>query len=127
PDAPQRSELPQDEWTEGMSRIRDLTVTLARDLLDVFLDVRFVNDPNCRTFNATYGKRGDNMAVFEWNILTLGYTWFTREPDDERLLALILHEFGHHESTDHLSAEYHQALCRLGARLAKLVSDHPQF
>jgi len=36
---------------------------------------------------------------------------------------LLIHEFGHEHSGDYLSSDYHEALCRLGARLAKLSRE----
>ena len=41
--------------------------------------------------------------------------------DVEALDELLIHEYGHHYSNDHLSEKYHNALCRLGAKLKKLV------
>jgi hypothetical protein len=35
----------------------------------------------------------------------------------EDLVQLLIHEFAHEYSADHLSSDYHQALCRIGARL----------
>jgi hypothetical protein len=32
-----------------------------------------------------------------------------------------IHEFGHEHSLDHLSSEYHEAVCRIGARLFALA------
>ena len=39
---------------------------------------------------------------------------------------LLIHEFGHQYSSDHLSGEYHDALCRLGARLKRLALEKPE-
>ncbi len=39
---------------------------------------------------------------------------------------LLIHEFGHKYSGDHLSVEYHDALCRLGARLKRLAMEKPE-
>ena len=33
------------------------------------------------------------------------------------LVQLLIHEFVHEFSSDHLSSEYHEALCRIGAKL----------
>lgn len=38
----------------------------------------------------------------------------------EDVVQLIIHEFGHNESLDHLSSEYHEALCRIGANMFEL-------
>jgi len=34
----------------------------------------------------------------------------------------LIHEWGHHYETDHLSSEYHEALCKIGAKLAEVVA-----
>jgi hypothetical protein len=39
---------------------------------------------------------------------------------------LLIHEFGHQYSADHLSEGYHEALCRLGAGLKKLALEKPE-
>ena len=39
---------------------------------------------------------------------------------------LLIHEFGHQYSADHLSEEYHEALCHLGARLKRLALEKPE-
>ena len=40
--------------------------------------------------------------------------------------SLLLHEFGHEYSGDHLSSDYHEALCKLGAGLKKLALERPE-
>ena len=39
---------------------------------------------------------------------------------------LLIHEFGHDTSGDHLSDEYHEALCRLGAGMKRLALEKPE-
>ena len=39
------------------------------------------------------------------------------------VVQLIIHEFGHNESLDHLSSEYHEALCRIGAKMFTLARN----
>jgi len=38
-----------------------------------------------------------------------------------------IHELGHEFSLDHLSSEYHDGLCRVGARLVKLAMHQPSL
>ena len=38
----------------------------------------------------------------------------------------LIHEFGHEYSEDHLSSEYHDALCKLGTKMAQLALDEPK-
>jgi len=51
------------------------------------------------------------------NLLRLGHKWF-EQGATEAVDRLLLHEFGHEYSGDHLTEQYHEALCRLGARAA---------
>lgn len=51
-----------------------------------------------------------------FSLLRLGRRWF-EEPAPEAMDALLIHEFAHHFEDDHLSSEYHDALCKLGAKL----------
>ena len=43
----------------------------------------------------------------------------------EEVDRLLIHEFGHQYSGDHLSEDYHEALCRLGAGLKRLALEKP--
>ncbi len=61
---------------------------------------------------ASYGPTGE--LVF--NKLRLGAKWF-EQGITEDVVRLLIHEYGHQYSPDHLSAEYHEALCRIGAKL----------
>ena len=38
---------------------------------------------------------------------------------------LLIHEYGHQYSGDHLFEEYHESLCRLGAKLKRLALEKP--
>lgn len=38
---------------------------------------------------------------------------------------LVIHEFGHHWSSDHLSAEYYQGLTKAAGRIAALALSNP--
>jgi hypothetical protein len=58
------------------------------------------------------------------NVARLGYKWFD-EGASEEVNDLLLHEFGHHYSRDHLSSDYHDALTRLGARAMALALEQP--
>jgi len=60
------------------------------------------------------------------NLGRLGHAWFDKGPREE-VDQLLIHEFGHHYSGDHLSEAYHDALCSLGAKLAALALNEPEF
>ena len=51
-----------------------------------------------------------------FNKFRLGADWFEHGVTED-VVRLLIHEFGHEHSLDHLSSDYHEALCRIGARL----------
>lgn len=117
-DGKQVTVIPAEKWTEGMRQIADYAVFLGQELMSVAVTVTFVNTTN--KFLACYGP-GD----LHFNLFRLGHKWFeggiTEEVD-----CLLIHEFGHQYSGDHLSEEYHDALCLLGAKLKRLALDKPE-
>ncbi len=111
--------LPESEWTDGMKRTAEYATTLARRLMGVDITVRFTRAN--RQFAACYGAR---ELTFE--VGCLGRAWFddvgSIEQDD-----LLIHEFGHEYSSDHLSAQYHKALTMLAAQLKHLAIEDPEL
>ena len=106
------------KWTEGMKNIAAYARFLARELMRVSLTVSVVHTTN--NFAACYGS-----GRLDFNLLRLGHKWFEQGATEE-VDRLLIHEFGHQYSGDHLSGDYHEALCRLGARLKKLALEKPE-
>ena len=73
--------------------------------MQVSLTVSVVHTTN--SFAACYGA-----GRLDFNLLCLGHAWFQQGASEE-VDRLLIHEFGHEYSGDHLSEEYHEALCRL--------------
>lgn len=115
-----RETEPPERWTPEMRATVDYAVALGERLLGRTVDVEIVNDPNCWTFSATY-----RPGHLEFNLRTLGRRWFTGPT--ETVNALLIHEFAHEYSSDHLSDGFHDACCKLGARLAALALSDPGF
>lgn len=113
--------IPESKWTDGMKRIAALSIVLAKELMRVDIEVRFCSSTHLLGA-AAYGSR-----QLSFNKLRLGASWFDQPQFSEPILSLIIHEFGHEYSNDHLSKEYYHALCDLGARLIRrlrfLVAD----
>lgn len=118
---PENKFVSPDKYTAGMTNIVTYSQELAHQLLMGRISVRIINDIG-QHFFACYGGR---ELIF--NVGKLGYRWFEQEVTNPAVNALIIHEFGHHFSSDHLSEKYHDALCDLGAMLARLAIDNPQF
>jgi hypothetical protein len=118
PDAKNVQVIPPDKWAPGMRRIADYAVFLARELMGVAVTVSFVNTAN--NFSACYGP-GD----LHFNLFRLGHKWFEQGISEE-VDRLLIHEFGHQYSGDHLSEEYHEGLCKLGSCLKRLALEKPE-
>jgi hypothetical protein len=73
---------------------------------------------------AAYGKREPTQGVLEFNMQNYGRRWFDRISEETD--GLLIHEFAHHDAAVHYSDEYHEACCRLGARLKRLAMNHPE-
>ncbi|MCU0690047.1 MAG: hypothetical protein MUF54_01470, partial [Polyangiaceae bacterium] len=81
-------------------------------------------------FSAAYGRGGMTFAGSAKGDLTVSTVdkpkdWFKLGPS--AWWELLLHEFAHSFSSNHLSSEYHDALCALGAKLTKAALDNPKF
>jgi hypothetical protein len=118
PDADPVTIIPEEKWTEGMKNIAGYAVFLARALMQVSLTVSVVHTTN--NFRACYGS-----GRLDLNLLRLGHKWFEQGASED-VDALLIHELGHEYSGDHLSSEYHDALCKLGAGLKKLALERPE-
>ena len=119
PDAKNVTVIAADKWTEGMKAIAEYAAFLGKELMGVAVTVTFVNTTN--NFAACYGKGG----ALHFNLFRLGHQWFEGGATEE-VDRLLIHEFGHEVSGDHLSEEYHDALCILGAKLKKLALAKPE-
>jgi len=111
--------VPEADWTAEQVRVVRFVERLSRILIDGEVEVRIVREPSV-SWGATFGRLG-NGGRMALNLSRLGEGWF-RASNVEEILRLAIHELGHYYSCDHLSSEYHEALCRLGARLAVVVA-----
>ena len=117
PNATSAEVIPQDQWTPGMANIAEYAHFLAKELMGNDIAVRIVRTRN--NFIAAYGNRQLDLNLFH-----LGQQWF-EQGATENVDELLIHEFGHEYSSDHLSSEYYKALCRLGARMKKRALELP--
>lgn len=118
PEAKPVTIIPEEKWTDGMQNIAAYARFLAKELMDVALTVSVVHTTNA--FAACYGS-----GRLDFNLLRLGKKWFDQGASED-VDCLLIHEFGHQYSGDHLSSDYHEALCRLGAGLKKLALERPE-
>lgn len=101
--------IPEEEWTAGMQQAADYAKRLAKDLLGESIYVTVHR--SMQNFLAAYTP-GHLML----NLQRLGHQWFN-VLDQQKVDEIYLHEFAHHVVHNHLSEEFHNELCRLGALL----------
>jgi len=109
----------EDKLTDGMQWFRVYAMMIGHWLMGVDVTVRLANDPTWH-FMGCYGGR--QLTI---NVAKVGKKWFDGPlaPINE----FLIHEYGHEYSGNHLSDEYHDALCRLGGKLSQLALDQPDL
>jgi hypothetical protein len=112
-----RDWIPEQKWTAGMRQISNFAQIMGEKVLDRKITVKFCATPH-HIAAASYARGGE--LVF--NKLRLGSDWFERGIT-HNVVWLLIHEFAHQFSPDHLSSEYHEALCRIGAKLFALAKQ----
>ena len=102
--------IPRNEWTGGMYHVEHITKSIASGAgFVVVVEMIKSRDATC---SAQYGG---NCVTF--NVSNLGKCWF--DGDIEEILRLIIHELGH-EYGHHLSQDYYDGLCKIGAVVAMM-------
>jgi len=110
-----RDWIPESKWTDGMREVAAFAQLMAEKVLSRTITVKFCSTPH-HLGGASYGPDG----VLHFNKFRLGADWFEQGITAD-VVRLLIHEFGHDASSDHLSSEYHEALCRIGAKLYALA------
>ena len=109
------------DLTYGMQRIAKYVRVTAPVLIDQEVHAGFIDAPgSAAPWEASFGDGG---LVF--NVRALGREWFDKYPTDPAVNELLIHELAHAVEGNHLSDKYHEACCRIGAKLAKLFMDKP--
>jgi len=107
-------------WTPGMQRVVGYAKHSAGVLgVTKFLTVRIVKSRSL-PWSAAYGS-----GTLDFNLSRVGHAFFNGSSGDalQRVNNLLLHEFGHQYSSDHLSSEFHRALTKLGAKLTRAALE----
>jgi hypothetical protein len=107
--------IPESKWTDGMRQVAAFASRMAEKVLPHQIVVKF-----CATAHHLGGASYGPGAELVFNKLRLGADWFEHGITDD-VVELLVHEFGHEYSADHLSSEYHDALCRIGAKIFGLA------
>ena len=116
--------VPREKWTPAMHAVVEYTIGVCHDLLNVPVTVTILSDIT-QGYAACFGDLG-----FVYNLGRLGHAFFDAcEHGPTRALnQLIIHELGHGMpgGANHLAAEYHEGLCRLGARFVHRALKYPE-
>ena len=109
-----------DKWTPGMTRQVAWIKRYALALKLGAIGVRIAREPLVH-WCANYGP-----GCLTLNLAKLGHSWFDAFPANlQEVIDLMIHEFGHHDCSDHLSEDYYRALTRLGAKSTLLALTNP--
>ena len=121
--------VPREKWTRAMRAVIAYSTEICHELTGARVEVSVLSDIT-ESWAACYGSQG---LVF--NLGRLGHDFFNAcvhvRPEavqfyaTESLNELLIHEIGHHHCSNHLDERYHEALCKLGAKLAKLALLRP--
>lgn len=121
PDGKPLTFLPCEDWTDDMMRVVRYATDLGAKLLNSGPVVRITREVSW-PFNAAFD--GSCLIL---NLGRLGHSFFEEGPGPD-VDRLMIHEFGHTDGcSNHLSDDYHEALCKLGAALTKLALTDPEF
>jgi hypothetical protein len=106
--------IPSKDWTRTMHEIGEFARSLAWTLPGIpAIAVTWYGDSGLG-FAAAWGEGGRlsmNKASLSYQMLA----W--RNGDRKPVLEILIHEFAHEASGDHLSSDYYDELCRIGAAL----------
>lgn len=113
--------ISENQLTEKQKKVLFFSKALAKKIMDVDITAEIYRLSN--KAKASYGDR--NLS---FNLNRLGKSFFEEFPTNmEKVLDLLIHEFGHEYAGNHLSDEYIRALTSLGAKTAMIALKEPEF
>jgi hypothetical protein len=117
PDGRPITTIAAENWTDAMRLAVRGFEQLAEALLEKPIRIIMACDPGLKGA-ASFGS---NTLIL--NKLRLKDAFFERCEGGltEELIGLAIHEFAHDKVADHLSDEFHEECCRLGAKLARFL------
>jgi hypothetical protein len=114
--------LAPEKWTPAIRRVVEFAREVAREVIGVYdLDVTIANDVGWG-FGGCYGQ--GSLTI---NLGRVGHRWFNTWREGHHVEQFLIHEFGHAMCGNHLDERYHEALCALGAKLARLALEKPHL
>lgn len=117
--------IPREEWTQAMTQVSLYAHVLGDKLLRKNVLVSFEAQRGRDPWAANFGPHPGGGFELTFNYQRLGETFF-RQGMTEKLNDILIHEFAH-AFGGHLSAEFDEALSRLGAKMVTLALKEPSF
>jgi hypothetical protein len=114
--------LSEDEWTLEVRRVAEYAKRIGEEILDRQITVVIADDEEWGTL-ACYGE-----GELTLNLGVLGKKWFAwvgTFSGAQEINELLIHEFAHEKSSNHLSREFYDACCWIGARFVNLATSQP--
>jgi hypothetical protein len=105
--------IPESKWTPAMQGFALYAKWVGKHLTGRDTRVQFTADPSFRA-DASYSRTGPTITFNHFH-LPGGKAFY--DESEQVIDALLIHEYAHEFSSDHLSTEYYDDLCRLGAKL----------
>lgn len=102
--------VPEEKWSDGMRRVVRYAETLGIELLAYRPHVQIASDITLPA-GAWFGGR-----TLTFNLGRLSRRWFDT-PNQVDVDRLLIHEFAHDRVSNHLSEDFHEECCRLGAKM----------
>jgi Histidine kinase-, DNA gyrase B-, and HSP90-like ATPase len=102
------------KWTEGMRNFAEFAQRFASVVIGKPISISFYSDDGGQGWQACYGGNSLKVAkkqcggnkFFDGDFESCVFDW----------AELLIHELAHDKVSDHLSSEFHDECCRLGAR-----------
>jgi len=111
---------PEVEPTDDMRKVAELAKKIAKKILGININVRFVKHRQMVT--AQYDSSNKTVT---FNTAKLGSKFFA-EPVSAPVLNLLIHEIAHHGGS-HTESGYHETLTKLGAELTIIALRDRSF
>jgi len=105
--------------TLEMDKVAAMAKKIAKRLLGINLDVRFIKSPDA------YEAANFGYNTLTFNVSKLGKKFFDRIVSQE-IIDLILHELGHYAGR-HTETSYHKLLTKMAGQLVMVALTEPTF
>jgi len=111
PDGAPLTMLPESDWSAGLAEFVEYAQAAHRAVVGDGIVVVVANDPGWG-FQAVYAP--GRLIV---NVGVVGQEWYVA--DSSRVDRLLIHEFAHPQTGDHLSESFHEGLCSVAAAMRR--------